>query len=107
MTTEVIMVAVNTFGVLVVAVGLGITWRRNGTEQAQRDLTLGQRQAVRDAALANNQESIMATLNNKETGLQAVNSKLAGQRNHCTKVSTALVERMAGHDRELKEIKAK
>ena len=107
MTVEIIMVGVNTLGVAVIAVGLIATIRKNGTHQAQRDLEQAEKQAARDAEQASNQKAIMATLNDKETGLQAVNINLAEQKNHCTKVSTTLVEQMAGHDREIKEIKAR
>ena len=107
MTVEVVMVSVNTVGVLLVAVGLSLTWRRNGTEQAARDAVMAKEQAARDANVAANQDSILEKLDDKETGLQAVNIKVSQQLTNCAHISSTLIEKGKGHDMAIAELKAK
>ena len=94
-------------GTLIVAIGLAVTWRRNGSHQAERDMAQAKLQAARDAILARNQEAILERLDNKEHGLQAVNEKVAAQALHCAQISGPLVTRVNGHDREIRDLKAR
>ena len=105
MDAQMIVAIVAMLGVILTGVGQIKTWHRNGSQQAARDKSLAEAQAARDAVLRNNQQAIINRLDNKEDGLQAVNIKMAGMQTHCAKVSTSLTERVANHDRELRELK--
>ena len=107
MSVEIIVASVAVIGVIITGAGQIITWRKNGTEQAERDIKQAQALAARDAVLANNQKAIIDRLDDKESGLQAVNLKISGMRQHCAEVSGPLVERVTGHDREIRELKQK
>ena len=93
---EIIIASVAVVGVLVTGTGLIITWRRNGTAQAQRDKAHAEAQAARDAVSESNQKAILGRLDDKDYGLQAVNIKI-----------TSVTERVTGHDREIRELKHK
>lgn len=96
MSVEVVIASIAVAGVLITSGGLIMTWRRNGTHQAARDMAHAEAQAARDAVLANNQTAIIEKLDNPEYGLQAVNITVG-----------RLTERVTGHDREIKELKHK
>lgn len=92
---ELVIASVAVAGVVVTGIGLVITWRRNGTHQARRDLTNAEDQAARDAVAETNQKAIIERLDDKDFGLQAVNIKI-----------TSVTERVTGHDREIRELKS-
>ncbi len=96
MSPEIIIATVAVAGVFVTGSGLILSWRRNGTHQAQRDQAHAEAQAARDAVAESNQKAILGRLDDKDYGLQAVNMKL-----------TSVTERVTGHDREIKELKQK
>tara|TARA_Y100000310_G_C20409239_1_gene681129 strand:- start:132 stop:431 length:300 start_codon:yes stop_codon:yes gene_type:complete len=96
MSPEVIIAGVAVVGVGITGLGLILTWRRNGTSQAARDITHAEAQAARDAVNETNQKAIISRLDDKQYGLQAVNMKVG-----------SLTERVTGHDREIKELKRK
>lgn len=100
---EIVIASVAVVGVLFTSSGLILTWRKNGTVQAARDLALAEAQATRDAVAETNQIAILQRLDDKESGLQAVNIKVGEI------VTTCAVheERLTGHDREIKELKQK
>ncbi len=105
MSIEIVLSGAAIVGVLVTTSGLIFAWHRNGTHQAQRDLAQAEVQATRDANIASNQKAIIDRLDDKESGLQAVNIKVTAMRQHCAEVSGPLVERVSGHDREIKDLK--
>ena len=107
MTAEMILSGAAIVGVIFTGVGLLATWRKNGSSQAQRDMAQAEALAARDAVLASNQKAIIQRLDDKENGLQAVNNKVVDMRQHCAEVSGPLVERVTGHDREIRELKHK
>tara|TARA_Y100000310_G_scaffold23392_1_gene22373 strand:- start:4024 stop:4317 length:294 start_codon:yes stop_codon:yes gene_type:complete len=96
MSVEAIVGGAALIGVLMTGLGLILSWRRNGTHQAERDITHAETQAARDATLETNQIAILDRLDNKENGLQAVNLKIV-----------AMAERVKVHDRELRDLKKK
>ncbi|MAH44721.1 hypothetical protein CMI37_02780 [Candidatus Pacearchaeota archaeon] len=93
---ELVIGGVAIVGVAITGVGMILTWRRNGTHQAARDVASAEAQAARDAIVANNQTAIMAKLEHPDYGLQAVNITVG-----------RLTERVTGHDREIRELKRK
>ena len=101
MTPEMIMAIASTAGVVGAIVGLVITWRKNGKSQATRDQAEGERMAARDAVTASNQHAIIQRLDDKQTGLQAVNIKVDEMKQY----TAVLAERVAGHDREIRDMK--
>lgn len=107
MTAEMILSGAAIVGVVFTGVGLLATWRKNGSSQAARDLEQAKKLAARDAVLARNQQAIIERLDDKENGLQAVNNKVGAMQTHCAEVSGPLVERVNGHDREIRDIKTK
>lgn len=106
MGPELILAGAAVVGVGFTGGGLIYTIRKNGSAQKRRDIALAEAQVARDAEVANNQKAILSRLDDRESGLQAVNIKMGKQATHCAEISTALTERVAGHDRELKELKA-
>jgi len=107
MSLEIVVAGAALMGVLFTGGGLAFTIRKNGTSQAKRDRQQAVVQAARDAEVATNQQAILARLDDKDSGLQAVNIKMAKQATHCATISTALTERVANHGREIAELKAK
>lgn len=100
---EIVIASVAVVGVLATGTGLILSWHKNGTAQAARDLAHAEAQAARDAVAQRNQAAILGRLDDKESGLQAVNIKVGEI------VTTCAVheERLTGHDREIKELKQK
>ncbi len=96
MSLEIIIATVAIVGVFVTGSGLILSWRRNGTHQAQRDQAHAEAQSARDAVAESNQKAILGRLDDKDYGLQAVNITVG-----------RLTERVTGHDREIKELKQK
>tara|TARA_Y100000310_G_C20453022_1_gene701679 strand:+ start:452 stop:751 length:300 start_codon:yes stop_codon:yes gene_type:complete len=94
MSIEVIIAVIALIGVLITAVGLILAWKRNGTHQAERDITHAARDAEAQAVSKTNQQAIISRLDDKLYGLQAVNMRIG-----------SLTERVDGHDREIKELK--
>jgi uncharacterized membrane protein len=103
MTAEVIIAGAAVVGVFGSYVALIITWRKNGRNQATRDISHAEAQAARDATLEGNQKAIIQRLDDKQHGLGAVNDKISGLKTHLAVVD----ERLTGHDREIKELKGK
>jgi hypothetical protein len=95
------MAAVAVVGVVLMGVGLVLSWRRNGSHQAARDMIHAEAQAARDAVAVSNQNAILARLDNKDSGLQAVNAKVSGLVTHCA----VLDERVTTHDRDITDLK--
>ncbi len=63
-------------GVLVVAVGLVFTWRRNGREQKTRDENEAIKQALRDRETERSYQAIVRELHHSDHGLGAIEKKL-------------------------------
>ncbi len=95
-------------GTLVVAVGLALTWRKNGREQKARDLTHAAEQAQRDADAQVKQQlrdqsieggylAIVGRLDNKHHGLEAIETKVDGLQLETTEV-------LGRHDERLKTL---
>ena len=105
MTAEIIVSGAAVVGVIFTGVGLLATWRKNGAAQAARDKDQGEAVAIRDAILESNQRAIISRLDDKDYGLEAVNKKVGDMSLHCAKVSGPLIERVTGHDREIRDMK--
>ena len=103
MPIEVIIAVVAVAGVVVTGIGLVLSWRRNGSHQAARDITHAEAQAVRDAIAAANQKAILDRLDDKVSGLQAVNQKVGKVITHCA----VLEERIMGHDKDITDLQRK
>ena len=96
MTVEIVIAGSALVGVGFTGIGLMLSWRRNGTHQAERDRAQAEAQAARDAVVESNQAAIIEKLDHPDYGLQAVNITVG-----------RLTERVTGHDREIKELKHK
>uniref|UniRef100_A0A6H1ZQ17 Uncharacterized protein n=1 Tax=viral metagenome TaxID=1070528 RepID=A0A6H1ZQ17_9ZZZZ len=107
MSIELVVAGTAVMGVIITGIAQVSTWRTIGKSQAERDKSYAEGQAARDAVLTNNQKAIIQRLDDRESGLQAVNNKVVAMRQHCAEVSGPLVERVTGHDREIKELKQK
>ncbi len=109
----------NSIGVLIIAIGLIVTIRANGTKQRERDLAIAKEQqirdeerALRDQKLRLNQDAILQRLNDDKTGLTAINLGMADQEQRCTRISTHVGDRLDTAERDIdylhdKEKKAK
>ena len=95
-------------GTLVVAVGLGITWLRNGREQKARDLAMAAEQAQRDADAQVKQQlrdqtieggylAIVGRLDDEHHGLAAIETKVDAVKLETTDV-------LGRHDERLKTL---
>ena len=103
MSVEMILSGAAFVRVLVTTSGLIFAWRRNGDHQAQRDKAQADVQSTRDANIASNQKAILDRLDDKQSGLQAVNIKIS----EIHEDTAVLTQRVDGHDREIKDLKAK
>ena len=105
-------------GVLIVAVGLVATWRRNGTEQAARDAAQALAVAERETTQAENMatwkqeikddiEHIDEELRSKDHGLEALSKGQADFRENCARLSTGLAGKVETNASNIKELKAR
>jgi len=107
MDAQIIMAGASTGGVILVGIGLIITWKRNGRDQRAMSTGMAVAQAERDQAVDNKLEGIIARLDDKDTGLSAINKAANGMKNHCIQTSTAIVGRLNTAERDIKELKTK
>ena len=83
-------------GVMMTGGGLIWTWKQNG--KAERDEFTELKTEVR---------GVRDDLADKNTGLGALSKQIGEVKNHCSGVTSAFAERLAGHDREIKEVKGR
>lgn len=107
MSAEMILAVAAVIGVGGSFIGLGVTWRRNGVAQKQRDLSNAKALTERDTRLTQNQDAIIKRLDDDRTGLVALNEKQNKMTNHCTEVSTGFAGRLTTTERDIKELKQK
>ena len=107
MNIEIILVLVNTAGVVLIGFGMLVTWKKNGTDQRDRDEVIARGQQRRDQILQGNQENIIKRLDDPSMGLQAIHTKANEFRQHCAEFSTKLMGRVDTAERDIREIKAK
>jgi len=105
MSVEFALVLINTAGVLIIAIGMVATWKKNGRDQQTHDRLISDKLAVRDAKLESNSREIIRRLDDPEQGLSAINKAANAMRQHCARVSTELVTRMAVAEKDIGEIK--
>ena len=70
-------------GVIIVAVGLIITWVRNGKSQSKRDGVLEERI-----------NGINKRLEDENTGLGAIKTAVENQKVHCAKITSSFAEKI-------------
>ena len=70
-------------GVVIVAIGLAMTWVRNGRSQAKRDGVLEERI-----------NGINKRLEDENTGLGAIKKSVDSQEVHCAKITSSFAERI-------------
>tara|TARA_Y100000310_G_C20521182_1_gene733758 strand:- start:64 stop:405 length:342 start_codon:yes stop_codon:yes gene_type:complete len=92
-------------GVIITGISQAVAWRRNGSHQVERDVNQAKVQAARDAIMTSHQEEILRRLGNMESGLQAVNTKIAGMQTDWASVSSTFAEQLKGHNRDIQDIK--
>jgi hypothetical protein len=85
---------VSASGTVLVGLALLGTWRRNGKEQRSRDDAHAIRQALRDKGLELGYRAITDRLDDRDSGLSAINSKIAAQATHCAEVTGRYDERI-------------
>lgn len=107
MSAEMILAVAAVIGVGGSFIGLGVTWRRNGAAQKQRDISNAKALTERDTRLTQNQDAIIKRLDDDRTGLAALNEKQNKMTNHCTEVSTGFAGRLTTTERDIKELKQK
>lgn len=81
-------------GIVLIGLGLIITWVRNGRSQAEQF-----------GSLKTDVKNIQSCLDNKDCGLGALSNKIAEFKTHCAKVSTSLSEQVKSHEKAIDEIK--
>ncbi len=97
-------------GTLIVAVGLALTWRKNGREQKVRDLAMAAEQAqrdgdarteqkLRDQSIEGGYQAIVGRLDDKGHGLEAIETKV-------NNVQLVTTEGLGRHDERLKALEA-
>jgi len=70
-------------GVVIIAIGLAVTWVRNGRTQARRDGVIEERI-----------NSIKTKLEDPNTGLGAIKTSVEDQRVHCANITGSFKERI-------------
>jgi len=70
-------------GVVVIGIGLIITWVRNGNSQSKRDGVLEERIS-----------NLSMKLEDKNTGLGAIKNAVEDQKVHCAKMTSSFKERI-------------
>ena len=65
-------------GTSIVAVGLTMSWRRNGRDQRRRDESMAMKQALRDKEVEMGYRAVVDRLDHKDTGLGALEKKITG-----------------------------
>ena len=94
---ESIAVVYASFGATgLVAIGLIVTWVRNGRSQAKRD-----------GVIEANQKTIIAQQEVLFTKLGEVGREVTSIKTNCATVSTSLKERVITSERDIKEMKTK
>jgi len=76
-------------GVAIVALGLGMTWVRNGRSQAKRDGVMEERI-----------KGIKTKLEDPNTGLGAIKKSVEKQAVHCAKMTSSFEERIKDLERD-------
>jgi hypothetical protein len=97
----------NGAGVLMVGLGLVFTWRKNGSQQKDRDIDFARKQTERDIRLETNQKNIIMRLDNPTNGLSAINKATEDMKNHCAYISTEVTGRVTAAERDIKDLKQK
>ena len=105
MSAEIIMAGASTGGVVLVGIGLIVTWRRNGRDQRTIFTTMAVSHAEREQAVDNKLEAIIKRLDDKDTGLSAINRAATGMREHCIRTSTEIIGKVDRNERDIKELK--
>ena len=80
--------------IIVLALGLILSYLKNAQAQNEKHIELTT--IVR---------GIKDDLDSEINGLNAINSKIGGMKENCARVSSALTQRVIGHDREIAELK--
>ena len=105
MSAEIIMAGASTGGVVLVGIGLIMTWRRNGRDQRVISTALAVAQAERDQSVDNKLTGIIRRLDDKDSGLSAINNNATGMKEHCIRTSTEIIGKVARNERDIRELK--
>ena len=81
-------------GVVIIGLGLIMTWRRNGRSQAEQF-----------GGLKTDVKNIQSSLDNPDCGLGALSNKVAEFKTHCARVSTSLSVQVKSHEKSIDELK--
>ena len=94
-------------GVLVIAIGLWATWRKNGHDQARRDIAQAEKMASWKTEIKNDLKHINDELSSPDHGLIALVQGQSAFKTHCAEVSTRLTERVEANTKDINELKSK
>lgn len=94
-------------GVLIVAIGLIATWRKNGRTQTARDIAQAEKEATFQQEIKSNMEHIDEELKSEDHGLVALAQGQAAFRENCARVSTGLAAKVESNSSSIKELKQK
>ncbi len=81
-------------GVIVVAIALVLSWRRNGSRQAARDQEYEARRVKRAASIENRIGNVEKKLDDPRTGLGSIKQGVEDQKVHCSGVVAGFAERL-------------
>jgi len=76
-------------GVIILAIGLAVTWIRNGRGQAKRD-----------GAIEEKINGLSKRLEDKDNGLSAIKKSVDEQRVHCAGITSSFKERLKDLERD-------
>ena len=94
MLPETIVAVCSMASTTIVGFGLWKTWRRNGTEQRERDKSMAVQQALRDSTVEQSYQAIAQKLDNPKHGLEALDTKISNLKEGCIEHTTSFEERI-------------
>lgn len=92
-------------GVLIVAVGLIATWRKNGRTQADRDIARAEKDAAFQQEIKSEFKHINEELKSDDHGLVALAVSVGNFKTHCAEVSTKLSGKVEANTKDITELK--
>jgi len=101
MGIDALLVIASLSGTVLVGVGLMKTWRRNGSEQRERDLHMATERAERDANLDNKLDGVGDKIEINITRVTEANGKLEELGKHCAATVAGFSEKHNATERRL------
>ena len=94
-------------GVFIIAIGLAVTWRKNGRAQATRDIAQAEKLATWKQEIQGSVDHIEEELKSGDHGLIALAQGQGNFKTHCATVSTGLIGKVETNAKAIEELKGK